>query len=230
MSRSPPSIRRTRGSGARASCATCSMNARGCPTLQVTHDFEDATALADRVGVIVAGTLRQVGTPERLLRRPEDAFVARFVGANLLPGVARALGDGFSEVTLEQGGLIRALAGPDGPVGAVVHPWDVTVEISDGHDPALNLLRAPIASIAPVGNRVAFASGPSWPSCPSTTPVAAGWRRAWWPRPGSRPRPPGWCPSAPDQGDAGNRITARRRASLPHWRPLNARRGAWAGG
>ena len=35
------------------------------PTLLVTHDFQDATALADRVGVIVAGRIRQMGTPER---------------------------------------------------------------------------------------------------------------------------------------------------------------------
>ena len=97
------------------------------PTVMVTHDFQDATALADRVGVIVAGRVRQMGTPEGLLAEPEDAFVASFVGTNLLPGVARAGGDGYSEVTLDQGGVIRALAGPDGRVGAIVHPWRVAV-------------------------------------------------------------------------------------------------------
>ena len=130
------------------------------PALLVTHDFEDAASLADRVGVIVAGTIRQMGSPEELLARPHDAFVASFVGTNLLPGVARATAGGLSEVALEHGGVIRAVAAPDGPVGAVVHPWDVTVDLADDLDPALNRVRAPIASLAPVGNRVRVRIGP----------------------------------------------------------------------
>ena len=130
------------------------------PALLVTHDFEDAASLADRVGVIVAGEIRQMSTPERLLAEPEDAFVASFVGTNLLPGVARAITGGLSEVTLDQGGVIRASAGPDGPVGAVVHPWDVRVDAAQGGDGSLNELRAPIASITPEGNRVRIRVGP----------------------------------------------------------------------
>ena len=130
------------------------------PALLVTHDFEDAASLADRVGVIVAGQIRQMSAPERLLAEPEDAFVASFVGTNLLPGVARAITGGLSEVTLDQGGVIRASAGPDGPVGAVVHPWDVRVDAARGGGGSLNELRAPIASITPEGNRVRIRVGP----------------------------------------------------------------------
>ncbi len=130
------------------------------PTVLVTHDFQDATALADRVGVIVTGRVRQMGTPAALLAEPEDAFVAAFVGTNLLPGVAGAAAGGYSEVTLDQGGVIRGVAGPEGRVGAVVHPWDVAVTLEDGAAPALNDLRAPIASVAPVGNRVRLRIGP----------------------------------------------------------------------
>ena len=54
----------------------------------MTHDFEDAAALADRVGVIVEGSIRQLGTAQELVAAPSDAFVASFVGSNLLPGVA----------------------------------------------------------------------------------------------------------------------------------------------
>ena len=42
------------------------------PALLVTHDFEDAAALADRVGVIAVGRLRQLGTPRDLLGTPAD--------------------------------------------------------------------------------------------------------------------------------------------------------------
>src|ERR687898_2855031 len=48
----------------------------GLPTLLVTHDFEDAAALADRVGVIVEGQVLQLGAAADLLAAPADAFVA----------------------------------------------------------------------------------------------------------------------------------------------------------
>ena len=48
------------------------------PTILVTHDFEDAAALADQVGVLVDGKLRQFATPRELVDRPADAFVASF--------------------------------------------------------------------------------------------------------------------------------------------------------
>jgi ABC-type Fe3+/spermidine/putrescine transport system ATPase subunit len=56
----------------------------GVSTLLVTHDQEEALALADRVGVMHEGRLLQEDTPEGLYRRPACPFVARFVGeANL---------------------------------------------------------------------------------------------------------------------------------------------------
>ncbi|HSJ74286.1 MAG TPA: ABC transporter ATP-binding protein [Miltoncostaeaceae bacterium] len=130
------------------------------PALLVTHDFEDAAALADRVGVIVDGRIHQTDTPAGLLRAPADAFVASFVGSNLMPGVARTTGNGLAEVVLEQGAVIRALAGPEGAVGAVVHPWDVVVDVGDAADPSLNRIRAPIASVAPSGSGLRVRIGP----------------------------------------------------------------------
>jgi multiple sugar transport system ATP-binding protein len=49
-------------------------------TLYVTHDYQEALALGDRVGVLRAGRLVQVGTPEQVWHEPADTFVARMFG------------------------------------------------------------------------------------------------------------------------------------------------------
>ena len=54
--------------------------ALGVTTLYVTHDQEEALALADRVGVMNDGALVQVATPDELFQSPETAFVASFIG------------------------------------------------------------------------------------------------------------------------------------------------------
>ena len=108
------------------------------PALLVTHDFQDAAALADRVGVISAGRILQMGTPAGLLAEPADAFVASFVGSNLMAGTARRGPADGSRSCSSTAPSIHAEAGPDGPVGAVVHPWDVTVGAEGRAAPGLN--------------------------------------------------------------------------------------------
>src|SRR5262249_12514087 len=73
------------------------------PTLLVTHDYADAAALADRVGVLVDGRLVQLGRPDELIAEPANPFVADFTGVNLLPGTARPRADGLTEVELPGG-------------------------------------------------------------------------------------------------------------------------------
>jgi ABC-type Fe3+/spermidine/putrescine transport system ATPase subunit len=56
-------------------------------TVFVTHDQQEAFALADRVAIMDAGVCRQIGKPEDVYNRPADGFIAQFLGkANLLPG------------------------------------------------------------------------------------------------------------------------------------------------
>ena len=52
----------------------------GATTVYITHDQAEAFALADRVGVLEAGRLVQLGTPEEIYTRPATPFVARFTG------------------------------------------------------------------------------------------------------------------------------------------------------
>lgn len=58
----------------------------GLTFIHVTHDQEEALALSDRVGILRAGRLEQVGPPGQLYERPRTRFVAEFLGAcNLVP-------------------------------------------------------------------------------------------------------------------------------------------------
>jgi multiple sugar transport system ATP-binding protein len=53
----------------------------GTTTIYVTHDQVEAMGLGDRIVVMRAGVVRQIGTPAEIYREPADTFVARFVGS-----------------------------------------------------------------------------------------------------------------------------------------------------
>lgn len=132
----------------------------GLPVILVTHDFEDAATLADRVGVLVDGRLLQIGAPGELVAAPVDPFVARFTGANLLPGAADSGNGGLTEVVLDGGGTMWSTDAVSGRVALAVYPWDVALSREMPDDSAVNHLRAPIARITPLGNRARVAVGP----------------------------------------------------------------------
>jgi molybdate transport system ATP-binding protein len=123
------------------------------PALLVTHDFEDAAALADRIGVLAEGRLRQVGTPADLLGAPADPFVARLAGANVLSGVAARTTNGLTGVLLDSGPTIYAADAGSGRTDVIVYPWDVSLAREPPDDSALNHVRDEIVSLTPLGNR-----------------------------------------------------------------------------
>jgi putative spermidine/putrescine transport system ATP-binding protein len=96
----------------------------GTTTLFVTHDQEEALAIADRVGVMRAGRLEQLGPPTTIYARPATPFVAEFVGlTNRLAGVV-------SQGSVEVRGTRLPLVQPDaadGPAVALVRPEAVTL-------------------------------------------------------------------------------------------------------
>jgi ABC-type Fe3+/spermidine/putrescine transport system ATPase subunit len=92
----------------------------------VTHDQAEALILSDRVVVMEAGRVEQIGSPEEVYRRPATAFVARFLGrANFLAGTLSEIGPNAAIVALDAGQL-SVVAGPrpglerGGPVHAVI--------------------------------------------------------------------------------------------------------------
>jgi len=135
------------------------LGALGLPTLLVTHDFEDAAALAERIGVLVDGAVRQVGTPADLVAAPGDPFVASFTGANVLRGVAEPQG-GLTRVRLEDGRVISTTDEGSGDVAVAVYPWDIVVSLVEPDESALNVIRDTVRSVTELGNRTRVTIGP----------------------------------------------------------------------
>jgi ABC-type sulfate/molybdate transport systems ATPase subunit len=148
------------------------------PALLVTHDFRDAAALADRIGVIVAGQLRQLGTADELVDDPADPFVVSLTGGNLLTGSARPLRVGGSEVLLDNGATVRADERASGRVGVAVYPWEISVrpagdEVADDE----NAILAPIAAMTPEEGRIRVRIGPLTAEAPRAELERIGLRR-----------------------------------------------------
>jgi iron(III) transport system ATP-binding protein len=99
----------------------------GITTVYVTHDQEEAMAIADRIAVMNKGEIAQIGDAEELYRRPASVFVAHFIGhANLLSASVTNVGP--TGVEIEIGGQPLAVAEahselrPGQAVTAVIRP------------------------------------------------------------------------------------------------------------
>jgi iron(III) transport system ATP-binding protein len=100
----------------------------GVTTIMVTHDQEEALAMADRIVVMNAGRVEQVGGPTEVYRRPSTPFVARFVGQmNFLSAVAESR-SGWARVGAaklrHQPGFEAA---PGGALTLAIRPEEITV-------------------------------------------------------------------------------------------------------
>ena len=101
LSNLDPTLRQTMRDELRAT-----LRRSGVTALFVTHDQEDAFAIADRVALLRGGRLLQVGTPETLYDRPASRDVAEFIGrATLVPAV-----DEGAHATITIGGVARRVA------------------------------------------------------------------------------------------------------------------------
>jgi molybdate transport system ATP-binding protein len=145
---------RTRAAASRELAAV--LHAAGVPALLVTHDFQEAALLGDRVGVMDGGRIVQTGSASELAAEPSSPFVADFTGAVVLTGTASPGAGGLTRVALDGGGEVSSPDAGDGQVAVTVFPWDIALAPPGAIDPgsARNHLEVAVVSVTAVGNRV----------------------------------------------------------------------------
>jgi putative spermidine/putrescine transport system ATP-binding protein len=84
----------------------------GVTVVYVTHDQTEALTMSNRIAVFNDGVVQQLSTPDELYERPQNSFVAQFIGENnkLKGTVAEIDGDRVATVTLDSGDVVKALA------------------------------------------------------------------------------------------------------------------------
>ena len=124
----------------------------GTTSVYVTHDQIEAMTLADRIVVLNAGRVEQVGTPLKLYRSPANLFVAGFIGSpamNFLDATVEGNG-GLPAARLSDGTSIRIAAGlrvePGKRVRLGIRPEHILVDASGG-----SLMRGETIVVEPTG-------------------------------------------------------------------------------
>lgn len=140
------------------------MRERAGSVILITHDAADAFDLADRVAVMEAGRIVQVGTPEDLTAEPATPFIAAFTGAELvLDGSVEEVVGGTLVIRAGQALLVARCPDAGVAVGERVHvryrPEDVTLApnlepVGAPQTSARNRLRMTVRSATPAGGLV----------------------------------------------------------------------------
>jgi len=85
----------------------------GLTGIYVTHDQEEALAMADRMAVLINGKIGQVGTPEEIYRQSHSSYVANFIGeTNIIEGTVSQVRDRFALVNTKAGPLAGRITDP----------------------------------------------------------------------------------------------------------------------
>jgi iron(III) transport system ATP-binding protein len=95
----------------------------GITTIYVTHDQKEALSMADRLAVMDAGKVIQIGSPQEVYRRPASPFVAKFIGeTNLLEGTVIGHDGTTITITTEIGDINAAGSEANGQVWCSIRP------------------------------------------------------------------------------------------------------------
>ena len=111
----------------------------GITVVYVTHDQSEALTMSNRIAVFDEGVIQQLSTPDILYEKPENSFVAQFIGENnRMHGIIKSMDEKYCEVDLDGGGTVKALKVNIGKVGErtqlSVRPERVSVNIGEKSD------------------------------------------------------------------------------------------------
>jgi iron(III) transport system ATP-binding protein len=133
----------------------------GLTTIFVTHDQDEALSMSDRVAVMSAGEVQQIGTPEEIYRHPANRFVAEFVGrVNLIEGLVS--GSESGGVVVDVTGSPHRLTvhdgvGASGNVTVAVRPEAVNVmRLDDRSVNGTNTWEADVETVAFLGDHYEY--------------------------------------------------------------------------
>jgi multiple sugar transport system ATP-binding protein len=126
----------------------------GITTIMVTHDQGEAMSMADRIAVMNAGVIQQIGSPDEIYDNPANLFVAGFVGSppmNLIP--AERAGDSIMLAGSWRHDIHRPV--PNGTIVAGIRPEGI--QLSQGAQPGAH--EAPVFISEPLGSETIVSVG-----------------------------------------------------------------------
>jgi len=127
-------------------------NRLGLTTIHVTHDFEEAIALGDRIAVLGEGRIAQIGTPDQIFRHPNSEFTARFVKThNIFKGEVSDNSEGQSVFCVE-GTRLAVITTLRGNLHASIRPEDILISRKPLHPSTFNSFHGTITRIADRGS------------------------------------------------------------------------------
>jgi putative spermidine/putrescine transport system ATP-binding protein len=128
----------------------------GVTVVYVTHDQSEALTMSDRIAVFNDGVIQQLSTPDDLYERPENSFVAQFIGENnKLHGRVEGVSNGKCKVKLETGEKVEALAvntAPNGKTTLSIRPE--RIEINPTRKSIKNRLEGRIEELIYLGDHI----------------------------------------------------------------------------
>ena len=117
--------------------------------IHVTHDFEEALVLADRIAVLNNGEIVQVDIPEKVFRKPRSRFVAEFLEVeNIYKGRIMEREGRFTRIALENEIDIWGITEVDNEVFVSIRPEDITLtKDKSARYQTKNMLRGEVSAI-----------------------------------------------------------------------------------
>lgn len=125
------------------------------PTILVSHDYEDAISLGDRILVMDQGQIIQEGDAEQLLHAPRSSFVSDFSGTNFFTGQVNTHVNGRAHIQVENtDATLQSTASASGSPDCLIAPWHIQLKKQKPNDEDMNVFAETVINILPYGNRI----------------------------------------------------------------------------